>query len=304
MVQRAEINAELLIDARAEHGEGPTWDARTGTLYWVDMFGHRLHATDAQSGSDRIIELDDMVCAVAPRATGNGLVAVLNKRVVTLDPVAGAVEEIARVEPDLPSNRANDAKCDAQGRLWVGTMAIDQAVGEAGGLYRVAADGRVEQVLDGISIGNGLAWSADAATMYYVDSPTTEVWAFDFDAASGALSNRRTAVAIPDGWGWPDGMAIDSEGMLWVALWGGSRVVRWQPRGVGAAGPATLLQSVTVPAEQASSCSFGGAALDRLFITTSPTGLDAAARKRQPLAGGLFHAAPGVRGTPTDAFGG
>ena len=295
-----EQDAQLLVgDGPPDpesHGEGPCWDARTGTLYWVDMFHRALHATNPATGADRIIETDSTVCAPAPRAAG-GLIVMLEKRLVFLDPATGATEDVATIEESVSGNRANDAKCDPKGRFWVGTMAIDAADG-AGGLYRVDTDGGVTQMLDGVTIGNGLAWSADHATMYYIDSAVGEVWAFDYDAASGDIGNRRAAVTIPEGWGLPDGMSIDSEGLLWVALWGSGRVVRFDPR------DGSAKHAVRTGADQTTSCCFGGPDLDQLFITTSAYQLDAAALASQPRAGGVFRAAPRATGLPTDAFGG
>ena len=293
-------SAELLVsdgppDPKS-HGEGPCWDARSGTLYWVDMFRRRLHATDASSGRDRVIETDDVVCAVAPRATG-GLIVMLEKRVVFLDPDSGAVEEVSTIEAGIAANRANDAKCDPQGRFWVGTMAWD-ASDRAGGLYRVETDGTVVQVLDDVSIGNGLAWSADQSTMYYIDTPTREVAAFDYDPASGDISNRRAAITVAAELGVPDGMCIDADEMLWVALWGGSQVMCFDPR------DGTAKHVVETGAEQTTSCCFGGATLDQLFITTSAHQLDESSIQRQPRAGSVFHASPGVTGLPTDMFAG
>lgn len=290
------MRAELVVNAKADHGEGPVWDVRTGTLYWVDLTGKKLHATDAASGADQVLELGDLVCAVAPRATG-GLVAALNKQIVMLNPETGATEPVAMLETDRPANRSNDGKCGPGGRFWVGTMSLDGSVKGAGGLYRVDPDGSVRRMLDGLTVANGMAWSSDGRTMYFIDTPTMEVWAFDFDADVGEIANRRAAVSVPEETGFPDGMTIDAEGMLWVAHWGGSRVCRWNPE------TGEKLAEIELPAQHVSSCVFGGPNLEVLYITTSRLGLDEETLARQPLAGGLFCAKPGVQGTPTDTFG-
>ena len=290
------MRAELVVDAKADHGEGPVWDVRTETLYWVDLTGKRLHATDVASGTDRVIELGDLVCATAPRAAG-GLVAALNKDIVVLDPETGATEPLARIESDRPANRCNDGKCGPGGRFWIGTMSRDGAVEGAGGLYRVDPDGSVRQMLDGLTIANGMAWSSDGRTMYFIDTPTMEVWAFDFDADAGEITHRRSVVCVPAETGFPDGMTIDAQGMLWVAHWGSSRVYRWNPE------TGERLAEIEVPTPHVSSCVFGGPNLDVLYIATSRLGFEEKALAEQPLAGGLFCAKPGVQGTPTDAFG-
>ena len=290
------MKAEVVVNAGAAHGEGPVWDARTERLYWVDLTGKALHATNVASGADRVIEFDDLVCAIAPCA-GGGLVAALNKRIVAVAPATGETGPVAVTVTERPDVRCNDGKCGPDGRFWIGTMSLDGTVEGAGALFRVDPDGRVCRMLDNLTISNGMAWSLDGRTMYFIDTPAMEVWAFDFDAEAGEISNRRTAVAVPKDTGFPDGMTIDVEGMLWVAHWGGGRVCRWDPR------TGKRLAEVELPVQNVSSCAFGGADLDVLYITTSRLGLDEEVLSKEPLAGGLFRARPGVRGMPTDVFG-
>jgi sugar lactone lactonase YvrE len=188
----------------------------------------------------------------------------------------------------------NDGKCDAQGRFWAGSMSEDEVTGAAT-LYRLDPDLTLTPVLRDVTISNGLAWSADGRTFFYADTPTQRVDAFTV-TDEGTLTDRRTVVRLPDGAGLPDGMCIDTEGALWVALWGGHAVRRYAPTG-------ELLAVVEVDAAQVSSCCFGGPALDTLFITTSQEGMDGAARAADPNAGRLFAAAVGVTGTPAARFG-
>lgn len=288
---------ELVLDAKAAHGEGPSWDPREGVLYWVDIVGCALHVYDPRTGRDRAIPTGREVCTVAPRAAG-GVVAGLRGGFAFIDTRTGRIEPLADPEPDKPGNRFNDGKCDPAGRFWAGTCSQNCDVPGAGSLYRLEPGGGIHKVLGGLTISNGLAWSVDRHTMYFIDTPTLEVWAFDYEDRSGDIRNRRAAVQVPAQTGFPDGMTIDEEGMLWVAHWGGSRVCRWNPR-TGA-----KLAELQLPVQQVSSCVFGGEDLDVLYITTSRLGLDEKALARQPLAGGLFSARPGVRGTATAVYGG
>jgi sugar lactone lactonase YvrE len=175
-------------------------------------------------------------------------------------------------------------------------MAIDAAPG-AGSLYRLDPDGSVHRVLEGTTISNGLAWSAGGATLYYIDTGGQAIQAFDFDLETGGVSRRRDIAEVPVALGRPDGMAIDSEGMLWVALWDGGLVTRWDPKS------GALLDRVSLPVSRPTSCAFGGPNLEDLYITSARSGLDAETLEAQPLAGGLFRARVGVGGVPEFEFG-
>lgn len=286
---------ELLVAAQAQLGEGPAWDARHETLYWVDILGQRLHAFHPQDGSTRSWELDDTPgCCVPARAPG--LVLTLGRSVARFDPESGACRRFAQVEPDRPGNRFNDGKCDPAGRLLAGTM--DRAEREASGsLYSFAPDGSVRVLLSGVRISNGLTWSRDGATLYYIDTPTRQVRAFEYDLATGAIANPRPVVSIPPELGWPDGMTADADGRLWIALWGGSAVTVWDPR------DGRLLETFPLPAPHVTSCVFGGPALRDLYITTARQGLSADQLHAHPLSGGLFRLADICQGMPTFSFG-
>ena len=290
------VQAELVLDARAVHGEGPAWDARAGHLLWVDMMGDRLHRTTSD-GRDEVATYAQPVCVAVPR-TGGGLALALGDGLWLEDPDRALRQVMVLPQPTAPAGpiRMNDGKCDPAGRLWAGSMAYDARPG-AGALYRLDADGSTREILRDVTISNGLAWTPDGRTMFFIDTPTQRVDALDVDPATGDVSNRRTAVEIPAAAGWPDGMTIDDQGGLWVALWGGSAVNRYMPDG-------RLDTVVELPCAQVTSCCFGGAGLDELYITTSPLGLSAGDSAAQPLAGGLFRVRPGVTGPAAVAFAG
>lgn len=287
--------AELVLPLRADLAEGPMWHPATQRLNFVDITAARIHAFDPASGALHTLDVEVMVGCVVPRADGQ-LVAALANGVWVVDRESGERRLLAAPPEHDPARcRFNDGKCDPQGRLWAGTMGLNAEPG-AGALYCFPAAGASRPVLAGVTVSNGLAWSADARTMYYIDSPTRRVDAFAFDPATGGTENRHTAIALPAGPDVPDGCTIDEEGMLWIAHWGGGRVTRWDPR------TARHLATVTVPAPHTSSCTFGGPNLDTLYITTARRGLDAAQRAAYPESGGIFACRPGARGLPADVF--
>lgn len=279
---------DIAIDAQPEHGEGPCWDDQTGTLWWVDIVGGAVHRSDPATGADEVIEIGQPVGALACR-TGGGLVLAVEHGFATLD--AGTARPLVTVVDD-PNVRFNDGKADPAGRFLAGTMAYD-AIPGAGALFRFEPDGSVALVLDGLTISNGLAWTPDAGTMYFIDSPTQQVRAYDYDPDSGTAANPRTVVDIPASDGLPDGMTIDADGCLWVALFGGGTVRRYRPDG-------RCDKVVNLPVSQVTSCAFGGPDLRQLFITTSPYKLDDV----QPHAGAVFCYDASVGGLPTDRYAG
>jgi len=288
-----ELTADLVLDAHATLGEGPVWDADAGVLWWVDIEGRRIHRFDPARRADTAFETASMVGAVAIRASA-GLMAALADGVWTVDPDSGAAELFVDLgEP--PEVRSNDAKCDPAGRFLVGTMAFDNS--PIGSLYSVEADGSVRRLLDQLSIANGMAWSADGGTLYYIDSPLRRVDAFDYDLATGAISRRRPYLVFDDRVPKPDGMSIDAEGGLWIAFWDAAEIRRYGP-------DRQLDVVVRVPAKQVTSCAFSGPDLRDLYITSATTGLSAEALAEQPHAGGLFHVRAPVPGVLPHRFAG
>jgi len=291
---------ELVVNLNCTIGEGPVWEARTRTLYWVDLLQNVIHALDARSGRVASLEVGQNTGCVVPRE-GGGLVAALQHGFFTVDLKDGSLQPIHDPEADKPENRFNDGKCDCRGRLWAGTMSkkMDSGAGDSGpvgSVYCLEPGGKVTRKIERVTISNGMGWSPDNKIFYYIDSPTNTVAAFDFDADTADISARRVVVRLPEGFvGMPDGMCVDEEGKLWVALWGGSAVGRWDPSS------GQLLERLAVPALNVTSCAFGGEQLDELYITTARIGTDILA---WPLAGGLFKCRPGVRGLPSYRFAG
>lgn len=284
------MNAECILPAGAILAEGPVWNA--GRLLWVDIERGEIHELDPGSGADQCWKIPHRVGFAIPSVRGD-LVVGADGGLARLDRRDGTLAWMAHPEPDCPGNRFNDAKCDDDGRLWAGTMAINESPGR-GTLYRIGPGGQIHPMVRPVTISNGLAWSPDGRTMYYVDSPTRRVDAFDFDPATGAIAGRRTVIQIPDGF--PDGLCADVDGNLWIAVWGGGCVACHDPR-TGA-----RVAEIRLPAEAVTSCCFDDS--DRLWITTASRDLDATGRRAQPQAGGIFRATVGVRGLATNCFAG
>ena len=286
------MSVDVAIDVRALLGEGPRWDARRQHLVWVDINGRALHVFDPARGHDRAITLDNRPGAAAPMTDGRILVA-LADRLVALDLDNESLETLV-VLPHGPEMRMNDGVCDPAGRFWVGSMELDEAPDRAA-LYRFAG-GVLDVVLEPVSLSNGLGWSPDARLMYYVDSPTYAIDVFDFELATGTPTGRRRFAGIERGAGVPDGLAVDDEGGVWVALWGGFAVRRYTPDG-------QLDRVIEVPAEHVTACAFGGADRRSLFITTAAP--DGRVYVTEPGIGGppaqVFHAGPERSTAPSDA---
>ncbi len=280
---------ELHYNAKATLGEGPAWDAKTQTLYWVDVLEKRIYA-----GSKLFLQLDDFVGCLAPRKDG-GLVIAQRFGFWTFEPDTNKLFTLASPKGEPSNNRFNDGKCDPRGRFVAGTMDHNEQE-TSGSLYSLSPEGRLKKLLKDVRISNGLAWSPDCATMYFIDTPTREVKAFEYDIETGQIANPRVLIHFEDTFGWPDGMTTDAAGNLWIAMWGGARVTQWNPKGV-------LMEQFGIPALNPTSCVFGGPNLNELFITTARVGMDAAAMKKYPQAGGVFRMQTNVTGMPTYEFG-
>ena len=288
------VDPKLVLDARAELGEGPSWSARQGRLYWVDIHAGNLHYFAPEDGSDSVLSMGEPIGCVVP-ATDGTVVAALTSGFVRVDTATGTRTPLARLDSEPPRNRFNDGKCDSQGRFLAGTM--DDAEKEASGsLYSLAPDGALKRLLSGLRISNGLAWSPDGSAFYFIDTPTREIRAFEYDL-SGDINNPRAVARVPEELGYPDGMTSDSEGMLWVGMWGGACITRWDPT------TGELLGKVPVPALNVTSCVFGGPELKDLYVISARKGMTPEELARYPQSGGLFRVATGITGAPTFEFG-
>jgi sugar lactone lactonase YvrE len=286
---------EIALPAGAELGEHPFWDDRERALIWVDVLAGQVHRLRPGADDTVAVDLGVAVCAAAP-AEGGGFVLAAADGFRRVD--AGGRPVWGPLRPDdMPDDaRFNDGACDPQGRFFAGTVTVELRP-EAGALYRLDPDGSIRIVLEGVTESNGIAWSPDGSTVYYVDSgePATRIRAFGFDAEKGTLEASRDLVAFDPGDVGPDGLAISVEGCLWVAMWGGSEIRRYDADG-------RLLERHPLPVSRVTCPGFGGEGLEDLYVTTAWEGMDAAERQTEPLAGHLFRMRPGVRGLPAQRF--
>ncbi|THF84501.1 SMP-30/gluconolactonase/LRE family protein [Cohnella fermenti] len=270
-------------------GEGPCWDARSAALHWVDIVGGLIHRFEPEGGRHKAYSAPEWISAIVPGGGGEWFAAAYHS-LYRWESVTEKFEEILRLD-DLPAHvRFNDGKAGPDGRLWLGTMDMrgEQPLGD---LYRIDRDLSVSAALRGVTCSNGLDWSLDGREMYYIDSAVREVRAFDFNVSRGELGAGRTAVRLEEETdGVPDGMTIDSEGMLWVAQWGAARIARWNPAN------GSLLEERRLPALQPTSCSFGGERLQTLYITSASDGLKTPELAAYPQSGALFAMDMGVAG--------
>lgn len=284
-------DVEVALRGKPALGEGPTWDLGSGSLLWVDILGSAVHRFHPGPGTDEVIPVPQHVGAAKPRTDG-GLVLNLRDGVGLRD-TDGALHWLVYWQRD--GMRGNDAAVDPAGRLWAGTMRYDLAP-DGGYLARIEPDGRASVVLPDISISNGIGWSPDGSLLYYVDTPTHRVDVFDFDVATGELADRRPLCTLDDTDGVPDGLCVDADGCVWVAVNGGGEVRRYTPRGA-------LDTTVAVPARQVTACCFGGDDLGDLYVTTGREHFTDADDAASPLAGSLFVASGlGTTGAPTYRF--
>ena len=282
------MQAEQVTDPVAYHGEGPVWSGQWGGLRWVDMLAGDVLSLSADDTIDRR-HVGSVAAVLRPRQQGGAVIGV--ERGFVLEDAEGTLTHLGELWSDT-NVRMNEGGCDPDGRFYCGSMAYDQRPG-AGALYRLDPDGSVHVVLENVTISNGLEWSPDGSRAYYNDTPTQRIDVFDYDGESG-LTGRRPFAEIPAGAGGPDGLTVDEEGGVWVALYGGGAVRRYTSDGV-------LDEVIEVPAKQVTACTFGGQDHSQLFITTSREDLKPG---EDPLAGSLFWAAVRVAGLPVREFAG
>jgi sugar lactone lactonase YvrE len=290
------MQAELVQDVRAEIGEGPVWDECTGRLHWLDINAGVVHRWSPADDSDLTLEVGQPVGSLALGAQG-GLALAVRDGFALIPAGTEHVERLIPVERELMGNRMNDGRCDPAGRFWAGTMSTDRLQG-AGSLYcleQVEASLLPRRVFGGLTIANGIDWSPDGQRMYYIDSPTQRVDIFDFDMESGTVRNRRPFAKIPESEGLPDGMAVDADGGVWVALFWAGRLRRYSPA-------SEIVQEIEIPVTLVTSAAFGGPDLGDLYITTARHRLTPEERANQTHAGSLFWCRPGPVGRPPFRF--
>lgn len=292
----AQLDALPLGSARALLGEGPVWSPRDQALYWVDILTPALHRYDPQDGQARQTQLGAMVSMVVPKATG-GLLVATPAGLMTMRADDGALTLFAHPEAGRDGQRYNDGKCDRLGRLWISAMDMGAAP-HRGTLYRVDPDGSWRKMDGGFTVPNGLGFAPDNSRFYFTDTFRKTIYEYDFDLAAGTIANRRPLVFFGAGDGKPDGLTVDAEGCLWVAVWDAWRVSRYSPAG-------EELLRIRLPVPRPTSVCFGGAGLQTLYVTTASVRLSSAALAGAPLSGSLFALeVPGVRGLPETTFAG
>jgi xylono-1,5-lactonase len=289
------MSPRLLLDAKADLGEGPLWSARDQAIYWTDIKVKRLNRYRLAGGATQSWDMPDMIGWAVERRNQPGLVVGLAHAIVevTLDPFT--VKRRCEIEAGKPANRLNDAKVDPQGRIWFGTMHNPEQEG-SGAFYRLDPDFSVHKVDRGYVVANGPAFSLDGRTVYHTDSATREIYRFDV-RLDGSLGGKSVFARFTEEEGCPDGMTTDREGCLWVAHWGGWRITRFRRDG-------SRERVLRMPVSQVTSCTFGGDNLDRMFVTSARIGLSDAQLAKEPLAGGLFEVDPGTAGLATQQFAG
>jgi sugar lactone lactonase YvrE len=284
---------ELVLDVRADLGEGPVWDEERGELLWVDMFPGVVHRFSPRTGRDSVIEVGQTIGSLALRSRGGYVLAVRGGLYATS--AAGDVEALLPIEADRADTFLNDSRCDPSGNLWVGSTTDEESFG-SGALYSVSPDLQLKQILSGLTIPNGLDWRPDGNLLYLVESYTAEIqsYAFPFPTMPDA---PHVLTRVSQETGIPDGLVVDAEGYLWVAMWGGGQVQRYTPDGV-------LDTVVQLPVSQVSSCTFGGPEFRDLYITTGAYRLSAEQLRSQPMAGALFRVSSLTLGLPPRRFNG
>ncbi len=283
------MKLEIFVSKRADLGEGPIWDYTTGALYWVDILNGVIYS-EGKDG-EKSFNVNGEVTSVSPAKDGN-LMATINLSFYKIDIRDNKYAKVIDLTDEPQTNRFNDGKCDQRGRYWAGTMDKGEKLPVAS-LY-VLESGTVRREMSGLTISNGLGWSPDSRYMYLIDTPTRKVWKFLFDIDKGKISQREIAVDFGDLPGVPDGMTVDSEGMIWVAHWGGGMISRWNPYSK------KLLKTIAIPAKNVTSLTFGGKDMKTIFITTARHNMSKGELEAQPNAGSVFMLHSDVVGLPVN----
>ena len=278
---KEEINVEVAYETKAKLGEGAFWNYKSEELYWVDIEEKKLHIFSPKTEENKTFEMPSRIGTVVPVDYENNAVVALEDGIYIVNTNTSELTLLSDVESDVTENRFNDGKCDPNGNLWVGSMHLAQTHPKAN-LYKIDALGNANKMLSNITISNGIVWTSDKKTMYYIDTPTGKIKAFDFNNKNNTITNERVAVIVNPKDGFPDGMAIDENDMLWVGMWNGNAVANYNPN------TGELIKKIEVPAHNVTSCAFGGENLDVLYITTASLDMTEEEQKKYPLAGSVF----------------
>jgi len=285
--------AKCVLAANAILGEGPVWASDENRLYFVDIKAPAILWWNAEDGSTGRLAVPSEIGAIARRSKG-GLVAALRSGLATIDVTNGEIDFFAHPERSVPENRFNDGKCDPHGRFWVASM-HDPETQPTGRIWRVEPDRKTVGLDSGFVVGNGFGWNPQGDRMYFTDSSNRTIYQYEFDLQSGELGNRQIFAVIPTDQGYPDGLCVDAEGHVWSAHWDGWRITRYRPDG-------SIERAISMPVPRPTSLAFGGADLDRLFVTSARINLSSEQLKEAPLSGALFELECGVRGRVENAF--
>ena len=290
-------DVEHVLAVRNKLGEGPVWRADEQALYWVDIERNCFYRFYPRSGRYDNFDVGEMIGVLAIRAAG-GLVMATQKGFAFWGAQQG-LRFIADPEAHKPNTRFNDGAVDCMGRFWAGTMCYPEDACEQpqGNLYRLDPDLSLHTMETGVGVSNGIGWSPDNRLMYFTDSPLHMIYVYDFDAVTGAIENCRPFIHTPDEMGVPDGLAVDSEGFIWSASWGGWKITRYDPDG-------RVAREIQLPVQYPTSCAFGGTSLDELYITSAWTALGEEKRIQQPFAGDLFRLQVDIKGLEEPKFAG
>ncbi|WP_082113266.1 SMP-30/gluconolactonase/LRE family protein [Kordia jejudonensis] len=293
--EAAKINeVTVAYKTDAALGEGAFWNHETNELYWIDIEGKTAHIFNPKTTENRSFPTASHIGTIVPKNKNEALIALVDG-IYTMNVHTGETTVFADMKAQLTGCRLNDGKCDPAGRLWVGSMNWQQEKGKAK-LFAIQNNGAVTTKLDSVTISNGIVWTKDQKTMYYIDTPTSQIKAYDYDNATGNISNERVAVQVSSDLGFPDGMAIDAEDMVWVGMWNGNAVIRFNPK------TGELLQKIEVPAHNITSCAFGGDNLEILYITSAKLDMTKEEAEKYPLAGSIFQVQTGVKGVKSAFF--
>jgi sugar lactone lactonase YvrE len=286
---------EIAVDIKATLGEGPCW--HQDRLYWIDIIEGKVHIHDPIKKSNQVFDVGEMIGTIAPRASGGMMISLANA-FAFFDEKTGQIDKFCPIEHDQPENRFNDGKCSPEGRFWCGSMEHAEATPK-GTLYVLNSDHSFRPMRQDVMVSNGMAWTQDGKTMYYTDSGTKRVDAYDYHPETGELSNMRTVIRLGEEDGFPDGLTIDKEGMIWLAQWGAWCVCRYNPA------TGERLQKIDVPAAHTSACTFGGEDMSTLYITTARARIsESELQGPQNKAGSLFSFKTDTQGFPAHTFAG